>query len=195
MQALQEIMKLSERIKELRNQHAFSQEEMARRAGLSLRTIQRIELNETQPRGDTLIRIAEVFGLKPDDLLTVSKNVKSNFLSLLNLSALTFLIFPLLGFLIPLFIWLLKKDKSKTEEVGGRNLLNFQITWCILTWSVYLLGIFGKIMHIGRLGLPESFMLSLLALYCFNFIFILFNVLLSIRNNKVFYHPAVPFLR
>ncbi|MFW0715793.1 DUF4870 domain-containing protein [Pedobacter sp. N23S346] len=188
-------MKLSERIKELRNQHAFSQEEMARRAGLSLRTIQRIELNETQPRGDTLIRIAEVFGLKPDDLLKVSEDVKSNFMSLLNLSALTFLIFPLLGFLTPLLIWLLKKDKSNTEEVAGRKLLNFQITWSVMTCSVYLSGIFGRILHIGRLGRPESFLVSLFALYVLNLIFILFNVGLSIKNNKVFYQPAVPFLR
>lgn len=188
-------MKLSERIKELRNQHGYSQDEMARRAGLSLRTIQRIELNETEPRGDTLIRIAVVFNLKPDELLILKDDVIGNFIPLLNLSALTFIFFPLLGFLTPLLIWLLKKDKSRTEEKAGRNLLNFQVTWALITCSVYILGLFGIMIQIGALGRPESFLLSLFVLYALNFVFILFNIFLSVKNKSVFYQPAIPFLR
>jgi transcriptional regulator with XRE-family HTH domain len=41
------------RIKELRTRRGFSQEELSERTGLSLRTIQRIENGETEPRGDT----------------------------------------------------------------------------------------------------------------------------------------------
>ncbi|WP_231427879.1 MULTISPECIES: helix-turn-helix domain-containing protein [Pedobacter] len=188
-------MKLSEKIKELRTQHAYSQNEMARRAGLSLRTIQRIELDETEPRGDTLIRLAGVFGLKPNELLITETAPKGNFIPLLNLSAFTFVIFPLLGFLTPLFLWVFKKDKSKAEEVAGRKLLNFQITWNLITFSVYIFGALGKIVHMANLGLPESFMLSILTMYILNFTFIFFNIILSIKNKTLFYQPAIPFLR
>jgi transcriptional regulator with XRE-family HTH domain len=42
---------LAQRIKELRNRRCFSQEELSEKTGLSLRTIQRIENGETEPRG------------------------------------------------------------------------------------------------------------------------------------------------
>lgn len=168
---------------------------MARRTGLSLRTIQRIESGETEPRGDTLIRVAGVFDLKPDELFIPKDEVRGNFIPVLNLSALTFIIFPLLGFLTRLLIWLLKKDKTRTDEKAGRDLLNFQVTWGLTTCSVYVLGFFGVMIQIGKLGRPESFLVSLLALYLLIFIFILFNIVLSIRNKPVFYQPAIPFLR
>ena len=56
-------MKLSDKVKALRNEHGFSQEELAKQTQLSLRTIQRIEQNETGARGDTIKRLAQVFDL------------------------------------------------------------------------------------------------------------------------------------
>jgi len=188
-------MKLSDRIKELRTQHGYSQDEMAKRAGLSLRTIQRIELNETEPRGDSLIRIAGVFNLKPGDLLISEKSVNSNFIPLLSFSALTFLFFPLLGFLTPLLIWLFRNDKSGTEKSAGRSLLNFQLTWCLITFTIYILGFLGQLPQIGAFGRPETMLLSLLVLYTLNFILILFNIFLSVKGKNIFYQPAIPFLR
>jgi transcriptional regulator with XRE-family HTH domain len=49
-------LNLAERVKELRNRKGISQELLAEQSGLSLRTIQRIENNETVPRGETLKR-------------------------------------------------------------------------------------------------------------------------------------------
>ena len=46
--------RLGKRLKELRNRKGLSQEQLAEDSCLSLRTIQRIEKNETVPRGDTL---------------------------------------------------------------------------------------------------------------------------------------------
>ncbi|RYD75689.1 MAG: helix-turn-helix domain-containing protein, partial [Sphingobacteriales bacterium] len=156
-------MELSERIKELRSQHGFSQDEMAKRAGLSLRTIQRIESGETEPRGDTLRRIAEVFNLKPEDLKVPSLERDKYFLPVLNLSALSFLLFPLLGIIVPLVIWVLKREKS--TEADGKRLLNFQITWCLALVIIYGLLISQKMFHFGRLGGPESMLISLIGLY------------------------------
>lgn len=45
---------LSSLIKKIRADKAFSQEDLSEKSGLSLRTIQRLENGETEPRGDTL---------------------------------------------------------------------------------------------------------------------------------------------
>lgn len=60
---------LAQRVKELRNRKGISQEILAEASGLSLRTIQRIENNETAPRGDTLKRLAIALDTTPDDIV------------------------------------------------------------------------------------------------------------------------------
>lgn len=62
-------LNVSQRVKALRNQKGMTQEALAENSGLSLRTIQRIENNETQPRGDSLKRLAIALKTTPDDLL------------------------------------------------------------------------------------------------------------------------------
>ena len=72
----------SQRVKELRKEKSLSQEELAKAAGLSLRTIQRVENRETEPTGDTLKRIATALDSTPAELLnwtedTLKATVKS----------------------------------------------------------------------------------------------------------------------
>ena len=88
---------LSKRLKELRNQRGLSQELLAEDSGLSLRTIQRIENSETKPTGETLKRIANALNVNPDELIDWSIKEDHKFLIFMNLSALTFIFFPVLG--------------------------------------------------------------------------------------------------
>lgn len=60
---------LAQGVKELRKRKALSQDELAKSAGLSLRTVQRVENGETIPTGETLKRIAAVLEVAPDELL------------------------------------------------------------------------------------------------------------------------------
>jgi transcriptional regulator with XRE-family HTH domain len=62
-------IQLANRIKNLRIRKGFSQEELAEISGLSLRTIQRIENGETEPRGDSLKRLVTAFEVSPDEIL------------------------------------------------------------------------------------------------------------------------------
>lgn len=73
---------LSQRVKELRKNKGLSQEELAKTAGLSLRTIQRVENKETEPTGDTLKRIATALNSTPAELInwtedTLKKTIKT----------------------------------------------------------------------------------------------------------------------
>ncbi len=54
------------RIKKLREKKGLSQDELANLSGLSLRTIQRIERNETNPLGDTKRKILKILKSYPD---------------------------------------------------------------------------------------------------------------------------------
>jgi transcriptional regulator with XRE-family HTH domain len=61
-------MNISKQVKDLRLKHAFSQELLSEKSGLSLRTVQRIENNESSPSADSVQRIAEVFGVEVKEL-------------------------------------------------------------------------------------------------------------------------------
>lgn len=102
---------LSKRVKELRNRRGISQELLAEDSGLSLRTIQRIENGETEPRGDTLKRLADTLNVTPDELIEWKQAEDKSYLYYLNLSALAFLVFPILGIIVPSVLWVNKKDK------------------------------------------------------------------------------------
>ena len=104
---------LSARVKELRNQKGLSQETLAEESGLSLRTIQRIENGESNPTGDTLKRLSRALNVNPDELIDWTIKEDQRYLTFMNLSALTFIFFPLLGIIVPFMLWTSKKDKIK----------------------------------------------------------------------------------
>ena len=60
--------KLAQGVKDLRKQKGLSQEDLSKKSGLSLRTIQRVENGESEPTGETLKRISNAFGLTLEEL-------------------------------------------------------------------------------------------------------------------------------
>lgn len=195
---------LAKKIKELRTRKGLSQDELATTSQLNLRTIQRIESGETEPRGDTLKRLAKALEVTPDELIDWAEEEDTAMLMLLNISALSFIIFPLLGIIIPLVLWMSKKDKVKNFNATGKKLLNFQISWCIAFFLIYVLFFMAFIFHLKilpsspsffNLGGNESIILMMPVLYVLNIILIVFNAIRSYKNKNVIYQPAIPFLR
>ncbi len=70
-------MDLHNEIKSLRLSKGLSQDELAQKAGLSIRTIQRIENNETKPHGDTIKKIFKVLISEPEINLLQSSKVNN----------------------------------------------------------------------------------------------------------------------
>jgi len=186
---------LAIRLKELRNQKGMSQEVLADESGLSLRTIQRIENGATNPTGDSLKRLSNALSVNPDELIDWSIKEDKRYLIFLNLSALTFLFFPMLGILVPFILWTSRKGKIKNINKLGRDIINFQITWTILLFFIpFLLFLLSKI------GLLESLTLSMLFtatgfMYLINLIYILLNTLRISNEKKGMYYPQIKFLR
>ena len=183
---------LGRKIKDLRSSQGLSQNQLAIQTRLSLRTIQRIENGETDPRGETLNLLATVLNSTTLELFNWTEHEDKSYLVLINLSALSFLLFPVLGILVPLAIWVFKRDKIKYMNETGKTLLNFQITWCALTSLFYVCWMVGKILHIEG---GQWLLLALFLLYGFNFTFIISNIIRSSKSKKVFYQPSIPFLR
>ncbi|TKC58114.1 helix-turn-helix domain-containing protein [Pedobacter hiemivivus] len=195
-------IELAKKIKELRTKKGFSQDELSIATQLNLRTIQRIESGETEPRGDTLKRLAAALQVTPDELIDWTEEEDTTVLMFLNISALSFIVFPLLGVIIPFVLWVSKKDKIKKLNVTGKKLLNFQITWCIIFFTMnvlyFMAFMFKKKISssfIPGLGGTESFILLIPILYGLNIIIIVFNAIRSYKNKTVIYQPAIPFLR
>jgi len=123
---------LGKRVKELRLKNGFSQISLAEECKVSLRTIQRIENGNSIPRGYTLSRLAMALHVSPDELVDWSKQEDKGQLNLLNLLGLTLLINPFLGTIIPLVLWITKREKIQHLDETGKKLLNFQITMLIM---------------------------------------------------------------
>ena len=193
---------LSKKIKELRTRLGLSQGELADIAQLNLRTVQRIESGETEPRGDSLKRLANALNVMPNDLIEWTEKEDNGLLVFLNLSALAFIAFPIMGIIVPLVIYMLKKDQVKNINETGRRLLNFQITWCLLIFLGYILFFCVIFLHLNLpihinigVGGGELTLFLPLFYYAFNVIIILWNAYRSYRGKVVIYQPAVRFLR
>ena len=195
---------LAKRVKELRKRNGLSQEELTENSGLSLRTIQRIENGETQPTGDTLKRIAKALNVTPNELVDWTIMEDKGFLKALNLSALTFLFFPILGILVPLIMWISKKDKLKDLNKIGRDVINFEITWTVLLFLGFLLNAVymayywetnGVVSASSILSSVRFNMFFLIFMYLFNLVFVIFNTVLIDRNKQVRYFPKINFVR
>lgn len=189
---------LAKKIKELRTRKGLSQDELSIAAQLNLRTIQRIESGETEPRGDTLKRLASALQVTPNDLIDYTEDEDPTMLMLLNISALSFIAFPILGVIIPLVLWISKKDKIKHFNTTGKKLLNFQISWCLAQFIIFITVILINPRHISGLGMNSSeliLVMSIPLMYFSNSILILVNTYRCYKNKTVWYKPAISFIK
>jgi len=185
---------ISTRIKELRSKIGLSQSQLANESGLNLRTIQRIENGETEPRGDSLRRLAKALGTSSDELINWKTKEDKNVLMMLNLSQLSFLAFPILGILIPLIIWILQKNEIKGVDQIGKSILNFQISWTLIFFPISGILAFLKILHIS-LGISISLLFSFIfVMYGYNILIIVINSFFNWSNRATFFKPAIRFL-
>jgi transcriptional regulator with XRE-family HTH domain len=124
---------IGQKIVELRKSKGYTQEELAEKAKVNLRTIQRIENEENKPSGNTLKFICEALNTLPEKIIDYGKKEDLKLLVLMHLSVITYLVIPIGNILIPLIFWVSKKDKIINLDEKGTRLLNFQIIWTVLT--------------------------------------------------------------
>ena len=62
------VVKIGDNLKRQRVRKALTQEELARKAGLTTASVARIERNETEPRMSTLRKLAKSLDIDPAEL-------------------------------------------------------------------------------------------------------------------------------
>jgi transcriptional regulator with XRE-family HTH domain len=69
MATMEAVVHIGERLRELRVQRALRQEDLAELAGVGKNTINRIEMNRTQPHMTTLRKLAAALEVDPAELV------------------------------------------------------------------------------------------------------------------------------
>lgn len=141
---------IKERIIEIRKRKGLTQDQLADEAGVNIRTIQRIEAGETEPRGYTLSAICKALDLNIEQVYvesenseTMSKNQKISLL--LHASVMAGLIIPLGDMITPAIVWGTNKRKVDGVDAQGKNILvSRMIVYLILTVIAVFNTGFGK---------------------------------------------------
>lgn len=122
---------LGKRLINLRVKKGYSQEQLAKKSNVSLRTIQRIEKNETYPRKSTLSLICDVLEVSTTDLATENLN-KNNYITLVAnyffLIVFNVALMGMIGFLT------LDQSANINSRFGG-ILISFFIPICIVFFT------------------------------------------------------------
>lgn len=63
------MVKIGDRLKELRIERALTQEELGEKAGVGKNTVNRLEQDKTDPRPSTLRKLAQALEVAPSDLV------------------------------------------------------------------------------------------------------------------------------
>ena len=139
--------------------------------------------------------MAYALGVGLTELTERNEKEDKGFLLFMHLSALSFLLFPLLCIVVPFIFWILKREKIQYMDETGKKLLNFQITWCITLLIIHILILNSRVFMfrkfvIGGMSEQELFLIAFTSIsYLLNLMLITFNAVRSLRNKNVCYGP------
>ncbi|WP_449388363.1 helix-turn-helix domain-containing protein [Chryseobacterium lineare] len=186
------------KIREIKN---LTQEELAQKSGLSVRTIQRIEAG-MQPKGYTLKTLAKSLGVPEKDLCipeiiveqeikveevpevkTEDKSLNFALIKIINLSSLPLAWFPVANFIPPLLIMIFMKEKSRITK----QIISLQIFLAIVSPVIFMIVVLLK------LGSP-SVMVTMVLLVLVNIYIILRNAYEIDKKNSLYYKLNFNFL-
>ncbi|WP_169739251.1 DUF4870 domain-containing protein [Dyadobacter crusticola] len=117
---------------------------------------------------------------------TVPIEEDPGFLKLMNLSALALWFIPFGNFLIPLGLWIYRRNKIHGANELGKRIVNFQLTWTIVTYGLAYLSIFPALS--GNFFIrPFTMLAVILALFVCNTIFIIVTHSKIVRGDENVY--------
>lgn len=180
-------MTLGENLIYQRKKQGLSQEELAGKTQVTVRTIQRIEKGDVNPHLQTVKLLAAALSVEVEDLMPIDnpreETIQAKWLLLIHATPLLGLFIPFLNVLLPLFLWIHKREDHPLYYRHGAKVINFQITVlllylasfaALLTWEGY-----GFVFFITVIPLCIAITFA--------------NIIYALRSRKCFY-PAIPFL-
>lgn len=181
-------------LKKIREEQNLTQEELAEKSGISVRTIQRIEAG-ADPKGYTLKTLALSLNITEKELLAQDipaeiemkaeepvlageKEGPVNYtqVKMINISSLPFAWFPVANFLLPLLVMFFTKQKSSI----AKQIISLQIFLAVISPVIFMMVAFLK------LG-SSSVLITMILLTLANIYIILRNAYEIDRKQKLFY--------
>ena len=172
----------------LRESKNLTQTELAEKAGISLRTVQRIEAGNI-PKGYTLQSLAKALDTDPESLFVQEKIIDLSRAKLINLSALAGLIIPFGGVILPMILTYKTKDHDNKEL--GKNIVSIQIILALIISVVMIISPF--IQKLFLLKFPV-FLIPLLLFLGLKLIIIIVNGLSLNKKNNLHRKLKINFL-
>lgn len=181
-------------LKKIREEQNLTQEELAEKSGISVRTIQRIEAG-ADPKGYTLKNLALSLNITEKELLAQDipaeieikaeepvlagekeRPVNYTQVKMINISSLPFAWFPVANFLLPLLVMFFTKQKSSI----AKQIISLQIFLAVISPVIFMMVAFLK------LG-SSSVVITMILLTLANIYIILRNAYEIDRKQKLFY--------
>ena len=172
-----------------RKSKGYTQEELSEKTQVTVRTIQRIEKGEVSPHLQTIKLLATALDLEVEDLLPLEnpkeEAIQKKWLLLLHGTPFLGFIIPLANILIPLFLWIHKREDNTIYDRHGVKIINFQI-------SISLLYLFS---FVALLTIEKWGFFLFIAVIPFSIIVMLVNIIKVVGSHTCFYPLALPFLK
>ena len=158
----------------------LTQEELATKSGISVRTIQRIE-SGIEPKGYTLESLCKTLGISKEDLLKENKEpekINKQLIKYINLSSIILLIVPFGSIIMPLIFMRWKKEINTVTK----QIVSIQILW---TLSFLIVTLFVAFLSKWFSFSKEIIPLVMLTLIIINLYIIIRNTAEIEKNNKL----------
>ncbi|MDQ8011658.1 MAG: helix-turn-helix domain-containing protein [Flavobacterium nitrogenifigens] len=168
---------MKNKVKLLREEKNMTQNELAEKSGLSLRTIQRIEAGNIL-KGFTLKTIAEALQTDPENLIVKKENVQIDRAKLINLSVLSGLIIPFGSVIFPLVLTYKTQDPINKEI--GKQIVSLQIVLSLILSVLMIASPFVQKSFTLKFPL---FILPLITIFSLKLIIVILNGI-SLNQNQ-----------
>ncbi|WP_127845503.1 helix-turn-helix domain-containing protein [Psychroflexus aestuariivivens] len=130
---------IGKKISETRKIKGFTQEELAEQAKINLRTIQRIENSESEPRGKTLKLICEVLGIDSKELILTDNSIRKKNIGTILVNGIFLLTLNLV--LMGIIGFLTLDSEANINSVFGGFLLSIFLPFFIVILTEKMSGI------------------------------------------------------
>ena len=181
-------MPIADKLLAARKKKGLTQEELAERTNITVRTIQRIENSETTPRPHTLRTIAAALDLSWEELTApeVQPHIATllptqaapaqsledgrEFLQTICLSCFTYLVIPYVHFLVPAYLLKRKRVTDPAVAATARRIIRGQAYWVIALNALLLLTLAYNLActSLGKRQYSVGFLLPVFVLYGLN---------------------------
>ena len=168
------------KLKYHREKLSLTQEELAAKSGVSVRTIQRIE-SGIEPKGYTLKALSKTLNIDHIELIytaDLQNSMNYPLIKLINLSSLPATFFTPLNIILPLVMMSIKKEFNPVSK----QIVSIQILWTILSFMLFMASSLMK----NWFSLGSKFILIVMVLLALtNIAIILLNAIAIDKHKKL----------